>query len=433
VSANANAKEYLKKLVGLSDTITSYSVGSGAVWPNVTMKNWDILTANALDDSSIGPELYIFAPIVPENQKKAWEAYAMENQGWIKDDLALRERGDVDPGEINEEIYAYNFDKESWQFVNFSLPIWQIGPVPSNADIIMMDLYTQSSFRRMVDDAYLVRHILLSEVVDRTFFWDDIEIYGSDPTKEDDPRSFAIQPVYDSFADDASLTGFLFAIIPWNTYFVDVLPYGIEGLVVQVNDTCGSNFAYLVNGPDAEYLSEGFEPDPAYDYLSETADFAAFTRFNEIATESDEILHCSYTISVHATSEYATSFETSKPLYLTLVVLTVFVFTAFVFVIYDIMVARRQKKVMRTAQKATAIVSSLFPKNVGNRLLAEAMDDDSSNKRHRTSTSGKDKLRVFFDRGEDDAKNGSGFDKPIADFFPDTTIMFGDIVGTYFN
>jgi hypothetical protein len=404
-------------------------------WPNVTIQNFDILTSNAFEDD-VGPELILFAPIVEDAQQKEWEEYAVQNQGWIKEDLALRGFEGVDPGEISDEIYAYNYDKESAKSTNFSLPLWQMGPVPISSSIVMMDLYTQASFRRMVDDAYLVRHILLSEVVDRTFFWDDIDIYDASIDRLSDPRSFAVQPVYESFEEGANIVAFIFAVVPWDTYFVEALPYGIDGLVVRVNDTCGTNFAYLLNGPSTEFLGKDFKPDARYDYLSKTADFAAFTRFNENATKNKDILHCAYTISVHATSAYATSFETNKPLLLTVLVMTVFLFTAMVFLFYDIMVQRRQIKVMRAAQKTTAIVSSLFPKNVRNRILAAALDDEFHKKRSRMSTSGKDKLRNFFDGREDeatDSSHGPGFDKPIADFFPETTILFGDIVGMFMH
>ncbi|KAG7358840.1 adenylate/guanylate cyclase [Nitzschia inconspicua] len=434
--ATRQAEAFLGKLLTISNTITAFTHTTGNnSWPNVTIQNFDILTSTAFEEE-VGPEFFLFAPIVEKSQKKGWEEYAMQHQRWIKDDLALRKEEDIDPGSINEEIFPYNYDKESAQNVDFSLPLWQMGPVPTSADIVMMDLYTQASFRRMVDDAFLARHILLSEVVDQTFFWEDISVYGTEIDLADDPRSFAIQPVYDSFEDNATLTAFVFAVVPWNTYFVDILPHGIENFVVQVNDTCGSNFAYLLNGPEVEYLGEGFNPDSTYDYLSQTADFAAFTRFEEQSVSNSVKLHCVYKISVHATYEYASSFETTKPVYLTIIVMTVFVFTAMVFVLYDLMVQRRQDKVMKAAQKTTAIVSSLFPKNVQKRILASAFEDDDDKKRSRLSTSGKDKLRTYFDHGvheesdiPPDSKHGPGFDKPIADFFPDTTIMFADIVG----
>jgi len=43
-----------------------------------------------------------------------------------------------------------------------------------------------------------------------------------------------------------------------------------------------------------------------------------------------------------------------------------------VFVVYDILVQRRQELVMRTATNANAVVSSLFPSSIQQRMLQDA-------------------------------------------------------------
>jgi hypothetical protein len=65
------------------------------------------------------------------------------------------------------------------------------------------------------------------------------------------------------------------------------------------------------------------------------------------------------------------SYMSSKPaLYTTVVFL--FIFTAMVFVLFDCFVQRRQDKVMMTAKRANAVVSSLFPSNVRDRMFKDA-------------------------------------------------------------
>ena len=287
----------------------------------------------------------------------------------------------------------------------------------------------------MIDDATTVRHILLSEVVDSTFISNSIETLNKNPLREAHPRSYAVQPVFEKFSpnQDADIAGFIFSVVPWDTYFSGILPEGTNGFIVQVVDTCGTNFTYRLNGADAVILDQGFVPDPKYDYLTQTAEFATFARFDE-EEQSDGVLYCSYSMSVHATAEYEEEFKTNKPLWVTMVVVLVFIFTALVFVLYDFFVHRRQTKVLATAQKTTAIVTSLFPKNVVQKML----EADNNKPTH---VSGKDKLKNFFDSDNGDtsknSENGTANGeagtifktKPIADFFPETTIMFGDIVG----
>ena len=63
--------------------------------------------------------------------------------------------------------------------------------------------------------------------------------------------------------------------------------------------------------------------------------------------------------------------KTSKPIIMAIVTAAVFVFTSLVFICYDLMVARRQKIVMNRALESGAIVSSLFPQEVCDKLYEE--------------------------------------------------------------
>jgi hypothetical protein len=58
-----------------------------------------------------------------------------------------------------------------------------------------------------------------------------------------------------------------------------------------------------------------------------------------------------------------------------LAVVLICLLTSIVFVLYDCLVQKRQKKVMTSAQQSNAIVSSLFPAQVLDRL----MGDDEEN------------------------------------------------------
>jgi hypothetical protein len=95
-----------------------------------------------------------------------------------------------------------------------------------------------------------------------------------------------------------------------------------------------------------------------------------------------------------------------------------FVFMAAAFFLYDWFVQTRNKKVIRAAARSNAIVSSLFPSNVRDRLLA---DQDGGHK-HKN-------LQGFLS-GRDDTSDDQIFKTaPIAEFYPETTILFADIAG----
>jgi hypothetical protein len=117
-----NAKTYLGKLESLSDIIMASAAGTDSAWPNVTLPNFDILTTESFEQF-IGPELYLFAPIVSEENRRGWEQYAQDNQGWIREDLFFRGLQNINPGPIPDEIYTNSGDDVSKN--DMHVPIWQ--------------------------------------------------------------------------------------------------------------------------------------------------------------------------------------------------------------------------------------------------------------------------------------------------------------------
>ena len=100
---------------------------------------------------------------------------------------------------------------------------------------------------------------------------------------------------------------------------------------------------------------------------------------------------------------------------------------------YDLAVEKRQNKVMRTAMKTQAVVSSLFPSSIQDRLLKDIEqeidrgDGAGTKGGFRIHKRTKDKLSAFL-QGED-GDSGASKSKPIADFFPEASILFADLVG----
>ena len=86
---------------------------------------------------------------------------------------------------------------------------------------------------------------------------------------------------------------------------------------------------------------------------------------------SDWIHTWQYNVTVYPTREMAKTYNTAEPIYYMLLVLFVFIFTPIVCILFDCVVQRRQEKVMTTARKQDVIVSSLFPKNIQAKIMAE--------------------------------------------------------------
>ena len=89
------------------------------------------------------------------------------------------------------------------------------------------------------------------------------------------------------------------------------------------------------------------------------------------------------------------------------------------FLAYDRLVERRQRLVLNRAVQSTAIVSSIFPKSVQDRLLATSQD-----KQDLVAANHKIKSFLKSDTKENEVSRDTGL-MPIADLFPHCTVMFG--------
>jgi class 3 adenylate cyclase len=126
-------------------------------------------------------------------------------------------------------------------------------------------------------------------------------------------------------------------------------------------------------------------------------------------------------------------YTSSRPLTYSLFVVLIFGFTSMVFCFYDVLVERRQRKVLRTAEQSSAIVSSLFPSVIRDRLFPDQESHVASNEKDKRGIFKVDPKfgrSAFLQDGNkrlDQSQNKKS--APIADMFPETTVMFADIAG----
>jgi Adenylate and Guanylate cyclase catalytic domain len=122
---------------------------------------------------------------------------------------------------------------------------------------------------------------------------------------------------------------------------------------------------------------------------------------------------------------FTEDYDSSIPAILVTVVSVVFIFAIFLFLFYDRLVERRQSLVLQKAIQSTAIVSSLFPKNVRDRLMNTAGPTDGTTKGTRADSK---PFRSIMDGPMEGSKHDTGGDA-IADLFSNCTVMFADIAG----
>ena len=130
-------------------------------------------------------------------------------------------------------------------------------------------------------------------------------------------------------------------------------------------------------------------------------------------------------------------FLTSRPdIYRGIVLLALFVVGG-VFIAFDAFVERHQKKVLNEAKRSDAIVRSLFPAAVADRLYEDARKKEiEKQKDWKGPLFETPKSRVKKFMRVPDMHTQSSYDsenpmasEPIADLFPNTTVLFADLAG----
>lgn len=181
------------------------------------------------------------------------------------------------------------------------------------------------------------------------------------------------------------------------------------------------------------YIGEGDLHDPKFDYTKNVIPFVLKNATSVVAG------HCEYSFVLYASETYKSEALTTTPLLFTIVVAVVFIVVVLTFFVYDLFVQRRNSKVIDAATKSNAILSSLFPKNVRARLFEQEQQKAQLKKNgglgmNAMNVAGKTRLRSFLDDGSkhpnSDLADDVGFvGAPIADLFPDCTVLFADIAG----
>jgi hypothetical protein len=241
-----------------------------------------------------------------------------------------------------------------------------------------------------------------------------------------DPMSSVYIPVVDSFEDDRKTVAVLLAVMNWVTYFENTLPTNSKPVAVVLENTCDEQFTYEISGEGVKYLGPGNLANPKYEYMKQdttlSSSFVAEATTIALTLNQDR---CKLRLSVYPMAEMDEYYNNSFPLIITGVIAAVFVFTAAFFLVYDRMVEHRQSLVLDTAKRSTAIVSSIFPKQVRDRLMEAPIQGNATKLRSLLSKSS------MVGGSKEASANASDImsSNPIADLFPEATVMFADVEG----
>jgi hypothetical protein len=107
------------------------------------------------------------------------------------------------------------------------------------------------------------------------------------------PQSFIFSPVHDIPGDyDSPIVAFLSGGFAWDYALRFLLPSNVEGVVVEIKNSCNQTSVYELMGYDALYLGKDATHESKYDDMVVIRDLSISTHPNFTTTPG----HCRYTI-----------------------------------------------------------------------------------------------------------------------------------------
>lgn len=461
----------------LSVAATSHALTTNTTWPFVTLLDYDLQSGSA---ASLANTPYVgINHLIQEDQREEWNNYTLQESGWLSAALGRQEAvlaAQIPQRERREQrelrvglgwfppppdfsngypsdIFRYQEGSDTGIVTDDSpgpyFPAWQVYPlIPIEINFNWMQLRSDreaigamfdsnqavlSEFRTLDEPGYLVSGILAK------FYSDLLARKLNDPsaTYDGEPVSAMFYPIFDTFDKDRKIVAAVNTIIFWDSFFLGMLPANAETIICVVENGCGDAFTVEVDGDGATFLgAENVHDVAAFDGLVQTFSFSELAdvnnfQFSDAASPLNRDF-CPYTLSVYPSDALHGAYITRYPTFFALGSACAFLLMFLVSMTYEVVVNRRMVRIVKAEKENRAIVSSIFPEDVRNRILQEQKE----HKEVENLAHPKLKLKSFLDKGRpasamrDETEDLSFLTaKPIADLFPFCTVIFADISG----
>jgi hypothetical protein len=448
----------------LSGDITAFANDAGAIFPNVSLPDFGQRCEDARR-VAVASTIW-FAPLVENYERAAWEMYALQTFSTLVDEsfvdtydphqgLGLHGHADLPPPyvayrdtgrSIDQGIFKIQDGSAVTDDTDYFFPIWQISTSNETAgstSTIMFNQYSEMARRRALSEMVSEGTSMMTEALLTKTSESVHDFYAS-------PTSSLYFPVFDT-PEQKTIRGALTIEVDWESFFQKALHGVEEPVIVVLKNSCGQIYSFEVIEKQVMYLGEGDMHDDTIEGPSVNSTFKDFEEVQYVIVEDEdhtpldeeiditdeELQHadefvpsgsvCSYRIFVYPTAQLRDRFLTNRPIFYQAAIAMIFLFTTAIFIGYECLVESRQRKVMASAKEARAVVNSLFPKNVRKRLYenAEKKGEKSAKSAMASMQTPKNRLKNFLSDGAGDIKAS----EPIADLFPNATIMFATICG----
>ena len=283
----------------------------------------------------------LFAPLITETQRDAWENYSVMHQNWLDQSERLKVEspfhrdplhGTIQDHEHDRKLFDVNTDSfelpvtaniptklwawdgddkvvvENTTAHGVYAPLWQSSP--HDADTVNVDLLADERIGDLYDMMMDNGKVILSPgyEIGNLFDWmfDPVE----KPQKVH-PHGFIMHPVQVDFGEGKEIAGFVLALTSFRNLFTRLVPEGTQGIfaVITGNGACGRNMTFLLKGEVAEFLG--------YDDLHEAEPMLEEYKYSipmELLEDDHPDSVCLHELNIYPSAAFRTSYDTNKPM-----------------------------------------------------------------------------------------------------------------------
>ena len=255
-------------------------------------------------------------------------------------------------------------------------------------------------------------------IVGMPFFQFDFLFDPEEKMYKTDPHGIIMSPVYTKIEENPTLAGIAVGVTPFGNLLDRLLPDGVDGVIGILKDNCDNVMSFELSSGKARFL--GYVDAHEKDMENYERSILNLEMYGEIVEGL-----CAHDLYIYPTAKLMATYETNGTgIFVGVVAVSLSLIAIFVF--YDNMVTKRQKKTLQAALRNRAIVTSLFPEQIARRLVADSQSPGAEKKQGTTKS--KSKFEGYLDQ-ESVHNEALSNSKPLAELFPEATIMFGDLVG----
>eukprot|EP00978_Attheya_sp_CCMP212_P020740 scaffold59750_cov62-Attheya_sp.AAC.1 len=269
------------------------------------------------------------------------------------------------------------------------LPLWQISPFEPNKGLVFYNQRSEAKRKRAIDDMIAFQRPALTEILYQP---------PSSHTVVDDPQngpsSILYYPVFGASKETTNLKrsviGATSISFPWLSLFTNVLPKQTCGLICVIEATNkgggrSQSFTYQINADKAIFLGEGNLHERKFSHMEKIVPLDSLSEVDDDSTMNDpstiypdpsqqqdntpQERDVHYTLKMYPSNVFEQKYTSTEPVWFAITITLVFLFTTGTLLIYDFLVERRQKAILKSAERSHKIVDNLFPAVVRDRLF----------------------------------------------------------------